>query len=172
MDERARRDVLERERVSDANVGSRPGLDVGSDAKLRGGKDVALGAVGVVEQRDARRPVGVVLDRRDLRRHAVLPALEVDDAVAALVTAALVARRDAPVRIAAALLRERREQALLGLRLRDLLEGGDGHEAASGARRLVTADRHQTCAPSKISILSPGLSSTIAFFQPGRVPLI
>ena len=54
--------------------------------------------------------------------HAVLRALEVDDAVAALVTAALVARRDAAVVVAAALLRQRLGQRLLGLRLRDLLE--------------------------------------------------
>ena len=143
-----------------------------ADAQLRGREDVALRAVRVVEQRDPRRPVRVVLDRGDLRRHAVLPALEVDDAVAALVAAALVARRDPAVLVAAALLRERREQALLRLRLRDLLERRDGHEAAAGARRLVAADRHYSCAPSKISILSPALSSTMAFFQPGRVPLI
>src|SRR5262249_3041053 len=128
MDERARRDVLERERVADPDVRARPRLDACADAQLRGREDVGLRAVGVMEQRDPRRAVRVVLDRRDLRRHAVLAALEVDDAVAALVAAALVARGDPAVRVAAALLRERSEQALLRLRLRDLLEGGDGHE--------------------------------------------
>src|SRR5579864_3108045 len=169
--ERAGRDVLERERVADLDVGRGAGLDRRADAQLRGREDVALRAVGVVEQRDARRPVGVVLDGGDLRRHAVLLALEVDDAVAALVTAALVTRRDAAVVVAAALLRHRLEQALLGLGLRDLLERRDRHEAAARRGRLELANWHYSCAPSKISIESPALSSTIAFFQPGRMPL-
>src|SRR5207244_1414739 len=121
-------------------------------------------------ERDPPAAVGVVLDRGDLRRHAVLGPLEVDHAVAALVAAALVARRDAAVVVAAALLLQRLEQALLRLALRDLLEGGDGHEAAAGRRRLELADGHQTCAPSKISIVSPSRSCTIAFFQPGLTP--
>jgi len=101
-----------------------------------------LRAVGVVEQRDSRRPVGVVLDRRDLRRDAVLQPLEVDHAVAALVTPALVARRDPAVVVPAALLGQLLGQALLGLRLRDLLERGDGHEAAARRSGLVAADGH------------------------------
>src|SRR5581483_11218698 len=120
----------------------RAGLHRGPDAQLRGREDVGLLAVGVVEQRDPSRPVRVVLDRRHLRRHAVLASLEVDDAVAALAAATLVARRDPAAVVAAALLRQRREQALLRLRLRDLLEGGDRHEAAAGARRLVPTNWH------------------------------
>src|SRR5262249_32348212 len=115
MHERARRDVLERERVADPDVSARARLDRRTDAELRVREDVGFCAVGGVEQRDPRRPVRVVLDRRDLRRYAVLHALEVDDAVAALVAAALVARSDPAVRVAAALLREGREQALLRL---------------------------------------------------------
>src|SRR5207248_1139759 len=120
--ERAGRDVLERKRVADLDVGGGTGLDHRADAQLRGREDVALRAVRVVQQRDARRAVRVVLDRGDLRRDAVLLALEVDHAVAALVAAALVTRRDAAVVVPAALLRHRREQRLLRLGLRDLLE--------------------------------------------------
>src|SRR5207244_1814023 len=87
--------------------------------------------------------VRVVLDRRDLCLHAVLLALEVDLAVAALVSAALVARRDAALVVAPALLRQLGGERLLGLRLRDLLEGRDGHEAAARGGRLVAADGHQ-----------------------------
>src|SRR5439155_6603075 len=85
---------------------------------------------------------------------------------------ALVARRDPPVDVAAALLLDRLGQALLGLRLRDLLERRDGHEAAACARRLVLTQRHQTWAPPKISIVSPSRILTFAFFQPGRRPLV
>ena len=48
------------------------------------------------------RAVGIVLDRRDRRRHAHLVALEVDHAVALLVAAAAEARGDAAVVVAAA----------------------------------------------------------------------
>ena len=59
------------------------------------GEDVALLAVGVVQQGDVAAAVGVVLDRRDLGRDAVLAALEVDPAVAALGAAAAMAAGDA-----------------------------------------------------------------------------
>ena len=104
--------------------------------------------------------------------HAVLRALEVDHAVAALVAAALVAHRQAAVVVAAALLRQLLGERLLRLRLRDLLERRDRHEAAARRRRLELANGHQTCAPSKISIVSPSRSCTIAFFQPGRMPFV
>jgi hypothetical protein len=96
-----------------------------------------------VEQSDPGRPVRVVLDRGDLGRDAVLRPLEVDHAVAALVAATLVARGDATVDVAPALLGELLGQRLLGLRLRHVGEVGDRHEAAAGARGLETADRHQ-----------------------------
>jgi len=55
--------------------------------------DVALLAVGVVQQRDVGGAVGVVLDVRDLGRHPVLVrAPEVDEPVRPLVAAALVPR--------------------------------------------------------------------------------
>jgi hypothetical protein len=67
-----------------------------------GREDVGLRAVEVVQQRDVGRAVGVVLDRGDLRRHAVLTALEVDLAVEALGAAAAVARGLAAVGVAPA----------------------------------------------------------------------
>src|SRR3954454_13394955 len=110
--ERSGRDVLERERVAGPDVCAGAGLDRRAHTQSRRREDVRLRAVGVMEQRDPRRPVRVVLDRGDLRRHAVLLALEVDHAVTALVPTALVARRDASVVVPAALLGQ-----LLGQRL-------------------------------------------------------
>ena len=146
----------------------RAGLDHVADLQALRREDVALLAVQVVQQRDARGAVGVVLDVRDLRRHAVLVALEVDDAVAPLVAAALVARGDAPVAVAAAVLLERRQQRTLRLAARDVLERVDRHEAAAGRGRLESLDAHYL--PSKNSILSPGASCTTAFFQAGGAP--
>jgi hypothetical protein len=51
-------------------------------------QDVALLPVLVLHQRDARRAVRIVLDLAHHARHAELVALEVDDAVLALVPAA------------------------------------------------------------------------------------
>src|SRR3954452_8328000 len=172
VDDRARRDVLERERVAGLDVGARAGLDDRADLDPRRGEDVALGAVGVVEQRDARRTVRVVLDCGHLRGDPVLRALEVDDPIAALVAAALVPPGDAPVVVAPARLLQRLEQALLRLGLRDLLERGDRHEAAGGRGGLVATDRHQTWAPWKISIVSPSRTCTMALVQPWRMPFV
>ena len=105
-------------------------------------KDVALLAVDVVQKGDAGAAVRVVLDGSDLRGHAVLLALEVDDAVAALVAAALVPCRDTAVVVAARLVRQRRKQGLLRLVRRDLGEVRDRLETSAGARRLVLFDSH------------------------------
>src|SRR5690606_31826386 len=99
--------------------------------------------VRVVQERDARRAVGVVLDVRDLRRHPVLVvATEVDDAVGALVAPTLVTGRDAARAVAATGLRERTHERLLGLGARDLDEVGDAGAAASRRGRLVLTDSH------------------------------
>ncbi len=67
-----------------------------------GADDVALLAISVVQQRDVRRTVRIILDRGDLGGHARLVTLEVDDAVAALVTTTVVAHRDATAVVATA----------------------------------------------------------------------
>ena len=145
-------------------------LDRVADLETLRRDDVALLAVGVVQQRDARRAVRVVLDVRHPGRHAVLVALEVDHPVAALVAAALVTRGDAAVVVAAALARDRLDERALRLGPRDVVEGLGRHEAAAGGGRLVVLDAHYL--PSKNSILSVGESCTTAFFQaalrPGR----
>ncbi len=87
------RDVAEGQVVPQLDVGPGTVLDAVTLLQVARGEDVvdAL-AVGVVQQRDARGAVGVVLDVRDLRRHAVLVVTtEVDHSVGALVSATLVA---------------------------------------------------------------------------------
>ena len=79
-------------------------------------QDVALLAVRVGQQRDARRAVRVVLDRRHLRRDVALVALEVDDAVHPLVAAAAPPRRQLAAVVAAAGLVQRLDQRLVRLR--------------------------------------------------------
>src|SRR6185436_15272310 len=131
------RDLGERQRVAGPDVGACPRLDGRADAEPDRREDVRLRAVRVVQQRDARRPVRVVLDRGHLRRDAVLDALEVDPPVTPLVAAALVAGRDATTVVPSARLLERLEQRLLRRRRRDLVERRGGHLTSAGARGLV-----------------------------------
>src|SRR5207248_10856069 len=106
-------------------------------------------------------------DVGDLRRHAVLAALEVDLPVQALGAAAAVARGLAAVRVAPTGLLEPLGKRLLGLVAGDLGEVGIGGEPAAGGRRLGVADGHYSApsSPRKIGIVSPSRTWTMAFFQ-------
>ncbi len=70
-------------------------------------------------------------------------ATEVDDAVGALVAATLVPGGDAALVVAAALLRQRRDQRLLRLGPGDLDEVGHARATTARRRRLVLADSHR-----------------------------
>src|SRR6266567_5718165 len=84
-------DVAQRQAVPRADVGARAVLHPVSLPQALRAQDVALLAVGVVQQRDPRGAVRVVLHVRHLGGHAVLVrAAEVDQPVGALVTGALV----------------------------------------------------------------------------------
>ncbi len=90
MHRRTGGNVLQRQRVADQDVRLRAAHDLLSDLQSDGLDDVALLAVRVVDQRDARAAVRIVLDRRNGARNPELVALEVDQAKLLLVAAALV----------------------------------------------------------------------------------
>ena len=147
-------DVGKRQGVARLDVGLGAGDDDVAHGKALGAQDVGLGTVDVVEQRDAGGAVGVVLDRGDLGRHAVLVALEVDDAVLTLVAAALVAGGHAALVVAAGLLGQGLEQRLLGLVGRDLGEVRDRLPAPACAGGLEVLDSH-LCFPFRFSVGHP-----------------
>src|SRR6476646_4723181 len=184
VDRRTDGDVAQRQVVARLDVGLRAGLDRRTLAEVLRRDDVALLAVRVVQQRDARRAVGVVLDVRDLGRDAVLVvATEVHDAVGALVTAALVTRRDPALVVAAALLGERAHQRLLRRRPRHLDEVGDRRATTARGGRLVLTDAHefsvldlfpsagQETGPPKMSMRWPAARLTIARLVLARLPI-
>src|SRR5678815_4019387 len=140
------RHLGERQRVPGADVRARTRRDRVADGETFRVQDVALLAVRVRDERDARRTVRIVLDRRDRRGHAVLVALEVDDAVLALVTAAASPHGDVAVVVAAARLLDRLEQRLLGLRRRDVGEIRHRAEARALRDRLELSDSHERLA--------------------------
>src|SRR5947207_1347886 len=120
-------DVAQRQRIPrhQLRVGARRHLL--ADLQTLGSDDVALLAVGVLQERNARRAVRVVLDCPHLGHDAELAALPVDDAVETLVAAAAVAHGDAALRVAAGALLERLGERLLRPRGRNLLEGVAAH---------------------------------------------
>src|SRR5271165_6187723 len=85
---RAGRNVAQRQGVADQNIGLRPANQLRAHFQSDRVHDVALFAVGVIQQRDARRAVGIVLDRGDGSGNTELVALEIDDSQLALVSAA------------------------------------------------------------------------------------
>src|SRR5258707_1589683 len=123
MNRRAERDVEEGQGVADENVRLRAARDRRADRQAVRGQGVALLAVRVMQQGDAGGAVRIVFDCRHFRRNAVLVALEVDDAVLLLVSAADESGGDPAAALAAAGLRLPLRQRLLRTRLRDLIEG-------------------------------------------------
>src|ERR1700733_6683220 len=143
VDDRAGRDRPQRQGVARLDVGARAVLHPVPLLQSLRAEDVALLAVHVVEQRDARGAVRVVLDVRDLGRDTVLVVPpEVDQTVGALVTAALVPGGDPPVDVPAALAVQRADQRLLWLTPGDLGEVGAAGASPTWSGRLVLTDSH------------------------------
>src|SRR5215470_16818206 len=139
----AGRDVAQRQAVPRADVGGRAVLHPVPRPQPLRAEDVALLAVGVVQQRDARGAVRVVLHLRDLGGHAVLVrAAEVDQPVGALVTAALVPGGDPAVHIPPAPGVDRADERLLRLAAGDLGEVRAARAPPARGRRLVLTDGH------------------------------
>src|SRR4029079_18226462 len=114
-----------------------------ADLELVRGEDVALLAVLIEKEREARRAVRVVLDGLHGGGDTVLVPLEVDDAVVALLAAAAVARGDAADRVASGVAQLALGERTLGLlALRQL---GERRRLAEAPRRrggLVCLERH------------------------------
>src|SRR5262249_37384288 len=85
VDHRAYGDVLELEAIAGADVGGLAGDDLVTDLQSVRSEDVALLAVRVVEEGDARGAVRVVLDRRNESGDADLVTTEIDEPEAPLV---------------------------------------------------------------------------------------
>src|SRR5690606_21055755 len=102
VDGGADRDVAQLEGIARLNFSRLAAHDLVPDLQTDRREAVALLAVDILQQRDARRAVRVVLDGDAPGRNPVLVALEVDDPVTALVAAADPAACDAAQIVAAA----------------------------------------------------------------------
>jgi len=143
----AKRDVADWQSVSRPDVGGGAGFQRIAHLDAQRRDDVALLAVLVFEQGDARAAVGVVLDRGNARGRAPPFALEVDDAVAPFVAAAAVAHSDAALVVAPSLPGQRHGQRALRLGAGDRLKGRNAHVTAPRRRGAVYFDRHKDLSP-------------------------
>ena len=101
-----------------------------------------------MQEGDTGGTVRIVFDLGDLGGHAVLvPTLEVDETVLALVTTTAVTGGDTAVRVTTAGLGVLANQRLLRRGARQIGEIRDGRVAATCGRRLVNADSHNIVLP-------------------------
>src|ERR1700733_13598472 len=143
--QRAEGDVAQGHGIAGLDVGVPARDDLVADREAVRSENVALLAVDVVKEGDARGAVRIVFDRGDAGGDADLVTAPVDDAVALLVTAASKTARDAAVVIAPAgaglvLEEAARRRDALG----ELLEIRDRIKATGRARRLEGLDSHDS----------------------------
>ena len=101
-----------------------------------------------MQEGDTGGAVRIVLDLGNLGGHAVLvPTLEVDETVLALVTAAAMTGGHTAVGVTTASLAELANQRLLRRGARKLGEVRDGRVTAACSRRLINADSHNLVLP-------------------------
>src|SRR3972149_5944563 len=102
-------------------------------------EDISLLSVGVAEQGDPRRAVGVVFDGGDSPPDVPLVTFEIDDAVETLVAPTAMAGGDVPVGVPAAGLPQRFDKGFFRLRPGDVVEFLDGHPPGAGRGRVQFA---------------------------------
>src|SRR5216683_2463273 len=181
---RAGRNVLELQRIARKNVRALAGRNRRAHFQSHRMQDVALVAIGVVQQREVRAAVWVVLDGRHFRGHAELFSPEVHLAVSLLVAAAAVPNHDFALVVAPAGAFLRLHQRLFRLLLGDVALVHDGDEPPRGRIWIKALQSHccllhsLCCFSLKVSrsykfsaysiIFSPSASFTYAFFQSRR----
>src|SRR5699024_2897515 len=139
----AQRDVPQRQVVDGLDVRTRTVLDEVALTQLGRREDVPLLAVQVVQQRDARGAVGVVLAVGDLGPRAVpVAAADVYHAVGPLAAAAPVTGGDATVAVATGGLGPRAHQRVRRRGRGGLDEVGATRAATTGRGRLALTNCH------------------------------
>src|SRR3990167_9057427 len=117
MHDRTHRNTAQRQAVARLDRGLGAGQDFRARRHTLGGDDVAAFAVGINHEGNVRAAIRIVLQALHAARNAVLVAPEIDEAIVALVTAALMARTDTAQIVASAaavfLLEQRRVRRAL-----------------------------------------------------------
>src|SRR5579871_306259 len=171
VDNRAGRHVLHRQGITQQNIGSRTGHHFLPDLQPVGLNDVPLLAIGVMQQGDTRRAVGIVLDGCDHSRDAKLIALEIDHPVGLLGAAADESRSDPPGAVASASALFGFHQRLLGPLLRNVVTRRYRLKAPRRRRRPVCFYRHSLNSAKGAGSQGPGArDKSLALLAATRLP--
>ena len=137
-----KRDFLKRKCIANLRFAAGTGAHLVTNAETDGREDVGLRLVRILDERDAACAVRIVFDRDDISHLAARLALEINDAVLLLVTAADVTGRKTAVVIAATGLGLGLDERFLRLRLCDLREIGENLEAVGRRERTESFESH------------------------------
>ena len=152
-----KRNLAERQAVSNAGFSGVAADDLHTDGQTFGRDDIALDAVFVDEERNARGAVRIVLDGVDSGDHTVLIATEVDETDVSFVSAAAVAHGDHALIIATATALFRAQQAFLRLRaFGQLGEVANAHVSPTSVIRSIFSNTHLLF--SQIDVISGSTS--------------
>src|SRR6266436_3725483 len=153
-------DILQR--IARKNVRALAGRYRRAHFQSHGMQDVALLAVSVMQQRQIRTAVWVVLDGRHFRGHAHIFAPEVHFTVSLLVAAAAVPDHDFALVVAAARTLLRLQQRLFRLLLGDVALFHDGDEPPRRRVWIKALQSHRCLLPSY----------SLMLFLPATVPVL
>ncbi len=137
------RNLLERETIPDADRRRITRRDDGrADLERERCDDVRHGPIGVLEEREPRVPIRIVLDCLDGRRHIVARPKEIHDPNEPRGTAASVAHGDHPTRVPPRVRMPCHDERPLGTFLRDVASD-DRRLPSPGNVRCVGDERHK-----------------------------
>ena len=154
--------MLELQRIAGKDVRTFAGGNRGANFEPYGMEDVALLAVGIVQQREVGAAIGIVLNGRHLGRHAQFIAAKIYLAILFLVAATAVPHHDFAVIVTAAGALFRLEQGLFRLLLGDMAFIDDG-DKPSRRRVWIKAFQSHRC-------LLPFLRVSQLLLNPGPMP--
>src|SRR5271168_3116218 len=149
---RAGRNVPELHGISRKNVRAFAGGNRSAYFEPHGMQNVALLAVGIVQERQIRAAVRVVLDGRNRGGHAGLVATEIHFAILLLVAAAAMPNDDLALIVAAASALFRLQQIFFRRLLGDMALVQDGHKPPRRCVWIKTLQSHRCLVPSLLLI--------------------
>jgi hypothetical protein len=145
------RDVGQLKSVAWSYVRLGPCHDGHPNLKSYRAKDVTFLSVGIVDQSDPSRTVGVIFHGGNLAGNPDLVSLKIYDTVPFGVSAPTMAHRDPTVVISTAFFSDRGQKRTLRLALGNLFVGLDAHETPTRRRGIIFLDSHCSVLPSELN---------------------
>ena len=175
VDDGTNRNVRDRKRVADYDIGIRSGYDLLSYNQFVRRDDVSLFAVRVNDQRDVCASVRVVFDGSYGSRNTVLRSLEVDDSIFRSGTAALMSYGNLTSVVSSCVFLKSYSQGFFRRAGCDFFKCRNCHTSQTRSCRIIFSNSHCSFAsyysPWKNSIsLLFGVRVTIAFLYAAVLP--